>query len=78
MVCSICKKEIEDIAFVELTPNIVQQKVEEKEPIIFTSPQQRSYYSTVIRCHDRCFISLIGTKTNLRLEGGLGLIDVSS
>jgi len=78
MICSLCKKEIEDIAFIELSPAIVQQKIVEKEPIIFTSPQQRSYYSTVIRLHDKCFISLCGTKTSLEIKGGLGLIDVSS
>ena len=75
--CSLCGKEIEDVALIELTPSIVIQNPDLKEPIVYNSPQQRSYYATKIILHDRCFIVLCGTRTALKLEGGLGLIPVS-
>lgn len=78
MICSICKQEIVDNAFVELSPTIVIQNKELKEPIIFSSPSQRSHYSTKVILHDNCYIALIGTRTKLEIKGGLGLIDVSS
>ena len=77
MKCAICKEEIIDIAYCELNCSIVIQDKENKQPLIFTSPEQRGFYSTKIYLHDNCFISLIGTKTNLKLEGGLCLIPVS-
>jgi len=77
MDCSICRKPILDVAYIELMPSIVIQNVDLKEPIIFSSPQQRSYYSTKLILHDSCFISLIGTNTKLEIKGGLGLIPVS-
>lgn len=77
MNCSLCKKTIEDNAYIELSPNIVIQNPDLKEPLVFSSPVQRSYYSTKLYLHDNCFIQLIGTKTKLDLKGGMGLIEVS-
>ena len=77
MNCSLCHNEITDPAYVELNPSIIIQDPKLKEPVLYSSPDIRSYYATKINLHDRCFVSLIGTHTNLRLEGGLGLIPVS-
>jgi len=77
MKCSICGEEIVDVAFIEISAYIVKQDPNNQDPIIFYSPDHRAYYGVKIPMHDRCWIKLIGTKTGLKLEGGLGLIPVS-
>lgn len=77
MVCNICKTEITDVAYVEVGATIVRQNVNNQEPLIFQSPAIRSYYNVKIYCHDRCWISLIGHNTKIKIEGGLDLIPVN-
>lgn len=77
MQCNICKNEITDICYIEVGATIVKQDITNQEPILFQSPALRSYYNVKIYCHDRCWISLIGSRTNFKLEGGLGIIPVS-
>ena len=76
MQCNICKQEITDTAYIEVGASIVIQN-EIKEPIIFSSPAQRGYYNAKIYLHDKCWISLIGTKTKCKIDGGFGIIPVS-
>lgn len=77
MKCSICHESITDVAYIEVGATIVKQDPSNQEPIVFQSPEIRSYYNTKIYLHDRCWISLCGTNTNCKIEGGLGIIPVN-
>ena len=77
MECNICGEEIVDVAYCELSCSIVIQNPDNQEPLVFSSPTQRSYYNAKIIMHDKCWIKLVGTKSGLKLEDGLGIIPVS-
>lgn len=59
MNCHKCSKSIEDKAYVEVGGIIVIQDKDNQEPLVFSSPAQRSYYNTKLYMHDNCWIQLL-------------------
>ena len=59
LTCQKCHKEIEDLMYVKLQPQLIMQKYKNPIPPIFSCVESQENYATEIILHDTCFINLL-------------------
>ena len=55
-ICHRCKKEIEDVAYIAVSPAIILQKFFTQTPPIFKCKEQAENYSKQMIFHDDCWM----------------------